>query len=121
MPEEIVTPPEENNEITLESVDTLDADNLTDDQRTFLEENKGELTPEQAEKFGITQDDDKDDEEDDKDEDFEPETRGGKPAVKSSKKEDTTDDEEDDVDPEDEKTIGKVVSKKLGPVAEALR
>lgn len=123
MPDEsTITPPEENNEITLESVDTFDADNLTDDQKTFLEENKGDLTPEQAEKFGITQEDDGDKgDEEEEDEDFEPETRGGKPAAKTSKKEDAGDEGDDDVDPEDEKTIGKVVNKKLGPVAEALR
>lgn len=108
-------------EITLESVDTFDAENLTDDQKTFLEENKADLTPEQAEKFGIKADDNEDEEDDD--EEFEPETRGGKPAAKSSKKSEDSDEEEDDdeIDPDDEKTIGKVVSKKLGPVAEALR
>ena len=108
-------------EITLESVDAFDADNLTEDQTKFLEENKADLTPEQQEKFGIKAEEK--DEEPNPDE-VEPETRTAKKEEKSKEGEVETPDkdkDEDEIDPDDEKTIGKVVSKKLAPVTEALK
>lgn len=102
----------EDSEITLDSVDTFDTDNLTDEQQTFLEENKDSLSDEQREKFGI-----KDEEEEDIDVDnLEPETRS-KPAEKKEKDEE---EEDEDLDDEDEKVIGKVVDKKLKEVNEKL-
>ena len=41
--------------IVLEEVVELAPEDLSDEQKTFLEENKATLTPEQATKFGITQ------------------------------------------------------------------
>ena len=50
MPEENNNPPE----LNLEEVVEVAPEELSDDQKTFLEENKGDLSDEQAEKFGIT-------------------------------------------------------------------
>lgn len=120
MAEEEKTPEnEETPEITLESVDEFDADNLSDEQKTFIEENKDQLTPEQAEKFGISKEEEKEEEEEFDDKDLEPETRRVKKAEDEKKDEDEGGD--DDIDPEDEKSIGKVVDKKLKAVEDRLQ
>ncbi len=96
MAEEINTP-----ELVLEDVIALEPDALSDEHKAFLEENKAALTPEQATKFSITQ-------ETKKEEEIEVETRTKiveKPPVKEG--------EEPDIDPDDERTIGKIVDQRL--------
>lgn len=105
---------EEAPELTLESVDSFDAENLSDDQKTFLEENKSDLTPEQAEKFGIEVE--KKDDAPNPD-DVDPETRGGKPK-EDKPKDGEGEGEDDDLDPDDEKKISKVVKTQ---VSEAMK
>lgn len=108
----------EASELTLESVDTFDVDNLSEDQTKFLEEHKGELTPEQQEKYGVKAEA----KEEEVPEDLEPETRGGKPKEEKKGKETKEDegDPDDEIDPDDEKMVSKVLKKNLGPVTEAL-
>ncbi len=112
---------DETPELNLEEVVETDPSELSDDQKSFLEEHKSDLTPEQAEKFGIKQ-------EDEKPEDIDPEVRGGKktdePDDKNKgKKKDGEEEEEggdEDIDPDDKATINKVVDEKLKPVSGAL-
>jgi len=109
-------------EITLDQVDTFDPENLEDTQKTFLEEHKGELTPEQQEKFGVKVEEK---EEEENPEDLEPETRGAKSKEEKKGKEGKEAkgdevDEDDEIDPDDEKMVSKVLKKALGPVQEQL-
>lgn len=101
-------------ELNLDDVVNTNPEELSDEQKTFLDENKENLTPEQKEKFGI------------KEEavvpnldDIEPETRGGKKEVKKDDEPPADDDTE--IDPEDKKNIGKVVKEHLAPVTESLK
>ena len=95
-------------DLTLETIVGLDPADLTDEQKTTLEEKKADLTPEQAEKFGIEL-------EEKEPEDIDPKkvkikTRTPEPK-KKGEPEPTGDD--DEVDPEDKKTISKIVDDKL--------
>jgi len=100
--------PDENKEITpeltLETVVAVEPTELTEEQKTFLNENKDNLTDEQKVKYGF-------EEEKIDVEKLEPEVRGKKEEEKKKEEE-----EDGELAPEDEKTIGKVVSKKLKPV-----
>jgi len=110
----------ENEELTLESIADLEPDALTDEQKTFLEENKADLTEEQATKFGVK----KEEEEKIDVEKLEPETRGGKkPEVTTIKKEEKADEEDDEdlLDPDDQRKIGKFIDKRVGPIEEKLQ
>lgn len=105
--------PEDNTpELNLDEVVNVEPDKLTEEQKTFLNENKENLTPEQKEKFGI-----KAEEQAPNPDEITPETRVEK---KDDKTTDTTP-EDEEVDPEDEKTIGKVVDKKLKSVNENIK
>jgi len=99
-------------DLNLDEVVQTSPEEVTEEQKTFLEEHKEQLTPEQAEKFGIEI------EKEIKVEDVEPETRTPEQKKKEEKLPDI---EEDEVDPEDQKTIGKVVDAKMKPVSEALK
>lgn len=103
---------EENNdtpEMSLDEIVEVAPDELSDEQKTFLQENSDNLTDEQKEKFGIES------EEEPNPDEIEPEVRGG------PKEEVPPEEEEDDeIDPEDEKTIGKVVKKQLADVTSQL-
>jgi len=96
-PEDTETP-----ELNLEEVVEVDPAEATDEQKAFLEEHKDELTSEQAEKFGIKLEE----------EETEPEVRGE--TKKKEEEADEEDQEEDEISPEDEKTIGKIVDKRVG-------
>lgn len=85
----------------LEEILELSPDELSDDQKSVLDENKDNLTPEQSTKFGY---DEKEDEEDDS---FDPD----KFEVKTRKV--ATDEEDEDIDPDDKKTISKIVDRDL--------
>lgn len=115
------TPNNDTPEITLETVTAVEPADLTDEQTKFLQENADTLSDEQKETY-------KDvltpkNEEIDLDS-LEPETRGGK---KAEKKDDVTpapkdkEDDDDAIDPDDEKTIGKVVKREMEPVQEAIK
>ena len=93
MPEDNTTP-----EFTLDDVVSVEPDQLSVEQKTFLETNKADLTPEQAEKFGIKVEEE---------EDEEPRTRATTTPEKK------TEEEEDDLDPDDEARINKMVDKRL--------
>lgn len=106
----------------LEEVVNLEPESLTDEHKTFLEENKGDLTPEQADKFGITQEAAEEEEDIDLDK-IEPETKGKKVEKKEDittpkGKKDEKDEEDEEIDPEDEKKISKVLQKHLTPLQE---
>ena len=106
--------PDENNdttpELTLDSIVEIEPADLTEEQKTFLNENKTDLTDEQKTKYGIEEEEEEIDVEK-----LEPEVRS-----KKEKEEEEESGEEDEIAPEDEKVIGKVVSKKLKSV-EGLR
>jgi len=89
---------EEDNELNLEEVVEVEPGELSEDQKTFLEENKGDLTDEQAEKFGIEREEEEEEEE--------PRTRAT-PPVKTKKEDD------EEIDPDDEERINKVVDKRM--------
>jgi len=96
---------ESGEELHLEAVLDIEPDQLTDEQKTLIEENKDNLTDDQKEKFGV-----KDEEPEPlKPEDIKPETRFKTPKVKKIKE------EEEEIAPEDEETIGRVLEKKLKP------
>lgn len=103
-------------ELNLTEVVEVAPEEVTEEQKTFLEEHKAELTPEQATKFGIEQEKK---EEEIKPEEYEPETRT--PAEIKKEEEKKGDEDESEVDPEDQKTIGKVVDERMKPVTEALK
>ena len=88
------TPPE----LVLDDVVAVEADQLSEDQKTFLETNKADLTDEQAEKFSITREE----------EEEEPQTRA--PATPPTK---PKDDEEEDIDEEDQARISRIVDERL--------
>jgi len=107
------TPPE----LTIETVTTVAVEELNDDQKTFLKDNADNLSDEQKETYKTVLEDK---EEEINPEEFEPETRT--PAqIKKDKEEGNPPEEEDEIDPEDEKTISKVVEKRMKPVSEALQ
>ena len=100
---------EETIELNLNEVVELPVEDLNDDHKTFLEEHKAELTPEQAEKFGITVEK----EEEEKDEPIDinainPEVRN----LPKEKKEGEEDDEEDEV----AKTVRTKVDETIRPI-----
>jgi hypothetical protein len=99
----------------LDTVVTVAPEDLTDTQKTFLQEHTEDLTDEQKETFKEVI---KKDEEPVKPEVIEPETRTTA-QIKEDKKVKTEEDEEE-IDPDDEKTIGKVVERRMKPVTEAL-
>lgn len=66
---------DENTELTLDDVLEVEPADLSDEQKTFLEENKDDLDDEQKERYGFSEESDEDDGDDDKDEDIEPVTR----------------------------------------------
>ena len=108
MPEDNNNPPE----LILEEVIEVAPEELSDGQKTFLEENKGDLTDEQATKFGI----EKGEEEEPIDTDaITPETRT------EVKKPEPPKTEGDDVDPDDKEMVGKVVKEELGGIREDIR
>ena len=109
-----ITPPEDTPpEITIETVVETPIADLSDDQKTYLQEHAEDLTDEQKETFKdvITPKPEPPLNPDD----IEPEIRGGKkkeekvvtPPAKNE-------DDDGGIDPEDEVTIGKVVDKKIG-------
>lgn len=100
-------------DLTIESVTTVEPADLNDTQKGFLEEHKEELSDEQAEKYGIVKEI--------KAEDIKPESRGGEltTPAESAKGEEGEDDEE--ILPEDKKVISKVVSDALTPIQKQLQ
>jgi len=100
-------------EVTLESVVDVAPEDLTDDQKTVLNENADDLTDEQKETFKDVLE--KKEEPIDADE-VKVETR-----TEPKKKPEEPEPDEEEVDPEDEKTIGKIVDKRLGAVTDDLR
>jgi len=95
--------------ITIENVIELSPDQLSDDQKAFIKDNVGELTDEQKETFKEVIEAEKEPE------DIDPKkvkikTRTPEPK-KKGEPEPTGDD--DEVDPEDKKTISKIVDDKL--------
>jgi len=116
MPEK--TPTDNPPELKLPDIVDLPPEEVSDDQKVFLEEHKAELTPEQAEKFGIEQE---------KKPDFvNPEevvieTRTPKKPEEKPKgegEEPPEEEEEEEIAPEDERAISKVVKKQLAPILE---
>jgi len=115
--------PENNSpeELVLDEVVEVAPEELSGEQKTFLQENADNLTDEQKETYKEVLEE--------KEEtplsldEIEPETRGGKPAPKKKeeKPEGEEIDEEDEIAPEDKETIGKVVKKELEPINEALK
>lgn len=83
-------------ELNLEEITTKEPDQLTEDEKSFLNDNKDQLGEDVAKKYGI----------DKTPEPIVPQTR-----FQDQQKDD--DGEDGDIDPDDEKTISKVVDKKL--------
>jgi len=102
--EENINDKKEGEELTLDNIESLDPEGLTDEQKTFIEENKSELSEEQLEKFGLK-------EEEINSEDIEVEVR--RKEIEKKK-------EEEEVNPEDEETIGKVVEKRVKPLEDEI-
>lgn len=103
-------------EITIESIESTveSPDQLSEEQKTFLEEHKAELSDEQAAKFGVTKEP----------AEIKPEVRGGetpKPEVKPKPKDGEGADEDDEIDPETEKIVQKVVGRQLSPLQEQIK
>lgn len=91
-------------DFNLEEITTKEPDQLTEDEKSFLNDNKDQLGDDVAKKYGI---------------DKTPE-----PVVPQTRFQDqgNSDDGEDgDIDPDDEKTISKVVDKKISNVTQQLR
>jgi len=101
-----------NEELVLDDVVEIAPDDLSDEQKTFLEEKKADLSDEQAEKFGL----EKEPEVVDPD-DVKVQTRV--PIKKKSKKKDDEPEDDEETDPEDERTIGKVVKKEVQPILDS--
>ena len=97
---------DETSELTIETVTTVEPADLSDDQKTFLEEHKADLTDEQATKYSITK-------EVKVEKEIEPETRIKEEKIETKKEEK---EEDEEVAPEDEAAITKVVQKQLNPV-----
>jgi len=100
-------------EITLETVVEVAPEELSDEQKTFLQENTDNLTDEQKEVYKEVIE--KKEEEPNLD-DIEPEVRSEKKKEEGK----PGGDEDDEIDPDDEKTIGKVVKKQLTGVTAQL-
>ena len=90
-------------DLKLEDVVEVAPDKISEEQKTFLEENKADLSDEQAEKFGLKKEEE---EEEINIDDVKPETRTK--VKKQPKKE-----EEEETDPEDKKVIGGIVKQQL--------
>jgi len=103
MPEPNDPPTDDTPELVLEDVVAVAPEDLSDEQRTFLQEHAEELSPEQKETHKETLT--KEEEPDPKPEDVEPATRAIAKAKAKS--------EDDDADPEDIATIDRVVQKRL--------
>lgn len=101
-------------ELNLEEIVAKEPETLEDSEKTFLEENKADLSDENLEKFGLEKGEGEEEEEEP--EDIEPETRTEPPEKPEEEEE-----EEEEVDPDDKATITKVVKKELGQVREDLR
>lgn len=107
-------------EITIESIESSveSADQLSEEQKTFLEEHKAELSDEQATKFGVTKEP----------EEIKPEVRGATPAApvvqddgKGKKKDGEGEGEDEEIDPETEKLVQRVVGKQLTPLQDQIK
>src|SRR3990167_6194402 len=109
-------PEVESNELSLDQVVEVAPEELTDEQKTYLQDNAGDLTDEQKETFKdvLTKK-----EEPIKDEDFETEVRKA-PLVKKEKG-DERDEGDGEIDSDDEKAISKMVAKQIKPVQETLK
>jgi len=100
-------------ELSLDEVVKVVPEELSDEQKTFLQENTDDLTGEQKETFKDvlgTQEEDLNPDE------IEPEVRIPSPTKKTEEKSE----EDDEVLPEDEEMIGKVVEKKTKDLKEAV-
>lgn len=119
MPEEITLPDVETPvALNLEDVVAVPLADLSEDQTKFLNDNADTLTDEQKETFkSVLTPKEEEEEEIDLDK-IEPEVRGTKPKQEADPKKG---DDDDEIDPDDEKTISKVVKKELGEVTEALK
>lgn len=112
MAEETITTTE-TPELNLETVTAVAPEALTEDQKSFLDENKADLTDEQAIKYGY------------KETPIDPEkieiiTRGGK-RVEAPAKPDEEDPDLAEMDPEDKKRIDKLIEKRVTPVQQQLQ
>ena len=106
----------DNEELSIESITSTveTAEDLSTEQKTFLEEHKADLEPDVAEKYGITQDP------------IVPALNAdGTQKTEEQKKAEADaaataaaagNGEEEEVDPEDVKVIEKVVAKSLAPL-----
>ena len=90
-----------NEDLNLEDVVEVGVDDLSDDQKVFLEENKGDLSDDQLQKFGFEKDPEPDPEP-------EPKTRREVKVEPSGEP-----DPAEEIEPEDQKTIGRIVEQKL--------
>lgn len=101
------SPPPGDAEIKLEDVVEVEPDKLSEEQKTFLNENKGELTDEQREKYSIEPDEEKP---------LDPSKikikvrTKQKKTTKPAKGGDGDGDGEGEIDPEDRATMSKVVA-----------
>jgi len=103
-------------DLVLSEVAEIAPDDLSDDQKTFLEDNKAELSDEQLEKYGLEKAT-----KEEPPEDVEPETRTPAEKAKAKTKEDEAEgDEDEEINPDDEKTITKVVDKRVDSLAREL-
>jgi len=107
-------------DVTFDSIVDIDVAELNDNQKAFILDNSGELTEEQREMYAEVLEgaDNSEDEDEDEDteinpEDIEIKTRSKKTEEKKVESE-GEDDDDTEIDPEEAKTIGKVVDKKLG-------
>ena len=107
-------------EITLETVVEVAPEELSDEQKNFLQEHQEELDDTQKETYKEVLE--KKEEEEIDLEKVEVETRGGKKKEEAGGKGKGEDEEGEDeeIDPDDEKTIGKVVKKQLSGVTAQL-
>lgn len=97
-----------NNEMTLDTVVEVAPDEMSDEQKSFIQENADNLTDEQKETFKSVL------ETEEKPEDIDPEKVEIKTRTEVKEEEPEEGEEEDvEVDPEDKKTIGKVVDEKI--------
>ena len=106
--------------ITIEDVASFKADELTEEQTTFLKDNADDLSDEQKETFAsaFEGDDDEGDDDEDEDED-EKNTDPDKLEIETREKEKENDgdgdegDDDDEMDPEEKKNVQKVVDDSL--------
>lgn len=107
-------------ELTIESVADLDPETLDEAQTSFIQDHASELPEDQQERFkGVIEA--KENQPIDPEKVEIPVRNVQPPPVKEKKEGKDGDEEEDEVDPDDEKTIGKVVKKQLEPVTTALK